>query len=81
MYFRIDWEFKSPEGRIYLNLKKVLSIIKQKSARFEKWEVGKPGKINKINQKGSIGEHYRKLKQQYEDELDRVLDTDVFAVR
>ena len=59
----------------------MLSIIKQKSGRFEKWEVGKPGNSNNINQKSSIGEHYRKLKQQYEDELDRVLDTDVFAVR
>ena len=66
---------------MYQNLKKVLSIIKQKSARFEKWEVGKPGNRNNINQKISIGEHYRKLKQQYEDELDRVLETDVFAVR
>ena len=65
---------------MYQNLKKVLSIIKQKSSRFEKWEVGKPGKSKAI-QKSSIGEHYRKLKQQYEDELDRVLDTDVFAVR
>ena len=77
---RIDWEFKSPEGRVYQNLKKVLAIIKQRSAsRFEKWEVGKPS-INQ-NRSTSIGEHYRRLKQQYEEELDRVLDADVFSVR
>lgn len=40
-YFRIDWHFKSPEGKIYTNLKKVLSVIRQNCAKYERWEVVK----------------------------------------
>ena len=70
-YFRIDWQFKSPSGKVYSNLKQALSVIKQNAAKYERWEVSKPKRSEK----------YVTLKQQYEDELDRALDVDVYAVR
>ena len=81
VYFsRIDWEFKSPEGKVYNDLKKVMSIVKQKqkASRYEKWEIYKSKKTCGID--AGSGQ-YVTLKQQFEDELDLALDTDVFAVR
>ena len=37
-YFRIDWEYRSPAGKIFTDLKKVLSLVKQTTPRFERWE-------------------------------------------
>lgn len=75
---RIDWEFKSPEGKVYNDLKKVMSLVKQKASRYEKWEVYRSKKTSGIDAGSG---HYVTLKQQFEDELDLALDTDVFAVR
>ena len=40
-YFRIDWQFKAPDGKIYKSLKKALDVVKH-NTRHEKWEVVKP---------------------------------------
>ena len=71
-YISIDWKYTSPDGRVFTDLKKVLSAIKQNTPKFERWEVAAPKK--------SGSERYVTLKEQFDDELDRILDEDVFAV-
>ena len=76
-YIRIDWIYKAPSGKCFKDLKKVLSYIKQNSSKFEKWEVKKPQQSNTSTENPP---HHKTLKQQYEDELDSLLEKDVFAL-
>ena len=78
-FYRIDWQYRSPDGKLYNNLKTVLSVIRQKCVKYERWELVAPVTKEKSETHGKS--QYVTLRQQYEDELDRALDTDVFAVR
>ena len=85
-YFRIDWQFKAPDGKIYKSLKKALDVVKH-NTRHEKWEVVKPrnkapphpaAASPKINEDEKP--EYVTLKRQVEEELDLELEKDVYAL-
>lgn len=85
-YFRIDWQFKAPDGKIYKSLKKALDIVKH-NTRHEKWEVVKPrnklhppqAPLSPKKDEDSACE-YITLKRQVEEELDLKLETDVYSL-
>ena len=70
---KIDWNFKSPDGTVYDDLKTALSVAKKSRSKFEKWEImaNKPVKILEA------APAYVTLKQQLDDELDD--DDDIFV--
>lgn len=88
-YFRIDWQFKAPDGKSYKSLKKALDVVKH-NTRHEKWEVFKPKSKpappppsispRKILETFSPNSDYVTLKKQAEQELDLELEKDVFAL-
>ena len=85
-YFRIDWQFKAPDGKTYKSLKKALDVVKH-NTRYEKWEVVKPR--NKAPPPPTAASHkheeddtpeYVTLKRQVEEELDLELEKDVYGL-
>jgi len=86
-YFRIDWQFKAPDGKNYKSLKKAMDVVKH-NTRHEKWEVVKPkSKVGPpVSPKKTVeslispNSEYVTLKKQVEEELDLELERDVYSL-
>ena len=76
-FIKIDWQYRSPDGNIYNDLKSALKASKKNLPKFEKWEVLKDKDVKILE----AAPAYVTLKQQLEDELDQALERDVFGVR
>ena len=91
-YFRIDWQFKTPDGKSYKSLRKALDVIKH-NKRHEKWEVVKPkpkenfeappppeSPAKNYESFSSVEYEPLTLQKQVEEELEMKLKHDVFSL-
>jgi len=95
-YFRIEWQFRSPDGKNFRSLKRAMEEVK-KHPRREKWETvktkqgqsGKGPQVESATGRRSLssqagrkcaGPSYLTLKDQVEHELDLQLEKDVYSL-